>query len=72
MKIQYKLSICGKYIDINLLNNDVKILNFLKTRRCHEDGINIKFSEFNDLITINQTKLGSRVYFINEVLRIFQ
>ena len=61
----------GKYIDINLLNNSHKenFKLFKNTQIFYEDGINIKFSEFNDLITINQTKLGSRVYFINGSLK---
>ncbi len=61
----------GKNIDINLLNNSHKenFKRFKNTQIFYEDGINISLNEFNDLITINQTKIGSRVYFINGSLK---
>ena len=68
-KINYQY--VGDNIDVNLLNKKYKenFKRFKNTQIFYEDGIDIKFDELNNLITINQTKIGSRIYFINGNLK---
>ncbi len=61
----------GQNIDFNLLakKNSENFKRFKNTQIFYEDGINIKVDEVNDIIQIDQIKIGSRIFFINGNLK---
>ena len=54
----------GKDIDLNFLNskNKENVINYKDTKIFYENGISVDIDEANNLIKIDQQKIGSRVY----------
>ncbi len=54
----------GKDIDLNFLNskNKENVINYKDTKIFYENGISVNIDKANNLIKIDQQKIGSRVY----------
>ena len=61
----------GRNFDLNNLNskNKYRSQKFLKSKILYEDGIDVYTDIENNILKINQTKVGSRAYLINSQLK---